>query len=143
MNKLRIIPKGFLVVWHESEVARFLVVGGATVLIDLMFYIIVVYLGVSTVLAKGIGFICGTIFAYFYNKNITFRSSRSGEAGFSIFVLLYLVTLVVNVFANESVLQNIGYTQFAFVLAFFVATSISATMNFIGMKYMVFSDARK
>ena len=124
--------------WKKSQLTRFLFVGGTTVLIDFTFYSIFVLLGINTKFSKGFGFLIGTIFAYFANKNITFRSSHSGVFRFIIFSLLYILTLVVNVVTNETVLYILTFTKTSYLLAFLIATTMSATMNFLGMKYIVF-----
>ena len=118
---------------------RFLVIGGTTVLIDLLCYSIFLFVGLQTHLSKGMSFSSGTVFAYFANRKITFRSDRSGTGRFILFALLYLSTLGVNVFTNERVLDWFERVEFAYAVAFLLATGISATLNFIGMKFVVFT----
>ncbi len=122
----------------EYEVTRFLIVGSTTVLIDLVFYFLLIYIGFDTSLSKGISFSVGTIFAYFANRNYTFQSSMRGFFRFTVFTLLYLSTLVVNVASNEIVLKFTSHINSSLMIAFLIATSLSATLNFIGMKYIVF-----
>ena len=45
-----------------------------------------------------------------------------------------------NVFSNEIVLDLTGRIGASFVIAFLFATVISASLNFIGMKYIVFNS---
>ena len=105
------IFKSFNFFWKNSQLTRFLFVGGTTVLIDFTFYSLLFFIGINTQFAKGFGFLIGTIFAYFANKNITFRSSHSGVFRFIIFSLLYILTLVVNVVTNEAVLYILTFTK--------------------------------
>ena len=135
--------KQIVMKWLEYEIGRFLVVGGTTVLIDLICYLMLIYMGFDTHLSKGISFSIGTVFAYFANRNFTFRSSMAGSVRFIIFSLLYLSTLVVNVTANEVVLNLTGRTDASFVMAFVLATVLSATLNFMGMKYIVFPEDKR
>ena len=100
-----LVKKNILAKLLEYEVARFLIVGGTTVLIDLICYFILIYIGFDTFLSKGISFSVGTVFAYFANRNYTFQSSMGGFFRFTVFTLLYLSTLVVNVASNEIVLK--------------------------------------
>ena len=122
----------------EREVMRFLIVGSATVLVDLVCYFVLINLDYDTHLSKGISFSAGTIFAYFANSNYTFQGSKGNSFIFFIFCLLYLSTLVINIVTNEIVLESMGRTDISFVFAFFLATTLSAILNFIGMKYYVF-----
>ena len=134
-----LFTKNILAKLLEYEIARFLVVGGTTVLIDLICYFILIYMGFDTSLSKGISFSIGTVFAYFANRNYTFKSSTAGFFKFAVFTLLYLSTLVVNVVSNEIVLKLTSQINSSLIIAFLIATSLSATLNFIGMKYIVFN----
>ena len=137
-----LVTKNILAKLLEYEVARFLIVGGTTVFIDLICYFILIYIGFDTFLSKGISFSVGTVFAYFANRNYTFQSSMSGFFGFTVFTLLYLSTLIVNVVSNEIVLKFTSHINGSLMIAFLVATSLSATLNFIGMKYIVFNTQK-
>ena len=94
--------------------------------------------------AKGLGFIGGTIFAYFANRFWTFNqpSIRAGSA--IRFIMVYLLGLGINIAANQIVLdlseQRLAANELILVIAFILATGISATLNFIGMKFFVFTD---
>ena len=133
------VTKNILGKLLEYEFARFLIVGGTTVLIDLIFYFTLIYMGFDTSLSKGVSFSVGTVFAYFANRNYTFQSSMGGFFRFTVFTLLYLSTLVVNVASNEIVLKLTSQINSSLIIAFLIATSLSATLNFIGMKYIVFN----
>ena len=128
--------------WLQYEFLRFLIVGSTTVLIDLICYSILVYMGFNTYISKGVSFSIGTVFAYFANQTFTFRSSTAGSARFIMFSLLYLSTLVVNVLVNEFILDLTGRTSLSFVTAFVLATALSAILNFIGMKYIIFPSEK-
>jgi len=122
----------------EREVMRFLIVGSTTVLVDLVCYFVLINLDYDTHISKGISFSAGTVFAYFANSSYTFQGSKRGSLIFFIFCLLYLSTLVINIVTNEIVLESMGRTDISFVFAFILATTLSAILNFIGMKYYVF-----
>jgi putative flippase GtrA len=134
-----LITKNILAKLLEYEVARFLIVGGTTVLIDLIYYFILIYMGFDTPLSKGVSFSVGAVFAYFANRNYTFQSSMGGFFRFTVFILLYLSTLAVNVVSNEIVLKLTSQINGSLMIAFLIATSLSATLNFIGMKYIIFN----
>jgi len=129
--------------WLQYEFLRFLIVGSTTVLIDLICYSVMVYMGFNTYISKGISFSIGTVFAYFANQAFTFRSSTAGSTRFVIFGLLYLSTLVVNVIVNEFILDLTGRTHISFIAAFVLATALSAILNFAGMKFIIFPSEKK
>ena len=123
----------------RRQIGRFLVVGSLTVLVDLVSYRLCLEIGLTVPLAKTIGFLGGTIFAYFVNRFWTFQSQSSHVALFK-FLLLYLSTLLTNVGVNQIVFEAVPPGERGQLFAFLVATSVSATLNFLGMKYIVFRE---
>ena len=127
----------------ESASGRFLLVGSTTVLIDLSSYSVLLWMLFPSALSKGVSFLCGTIFAYFANRNFTFNSDRRGMFNFIAFFMLYITTLLINVTVNEAVLNAYGRSELEIVFAFMIATFLSAFSNFMGMKYIVFAVKEK
>ncbi len=124
----------------KRELGIFLVVGTLTVLIDYLTYRTLVWTQWLTVdVAKGIGFIVGTIFAYFANKFWTFGHKRHASGSVWRFGLLYATTLLTNVVVNALSLNTLATLSWAVQFAFLIATGISAIMNFVGMKLYVFN----
>jgi putative flippase GtrA len=122
----------------HNQVGRFLVVGITTVLIDFVIYILLLFFDFETDLSKAASFSGGAIFAYFANRGYTFKSQRKGLLSFALFSTLYILTLGVNVSMNELILSVFGKTQLFIIFAFIVATGLSAAINYIGMKYIIF-----
>jgi putative flippase GtrA len=123
----------------QRELGIFLVIGLLTVLIDYLFYRAISWTGaVGSDAAKGMGFLAGTVFAYFANRHWTFGHAQPGRGSPGRFALLYLATLGANVAVNEVLLRSPGGMGAALQLAFLVATGTSATLNFLGMKWFVF-----
>lgn len=121
------------------EVAVFLIVGALTVLIDFLVYQLLVRSGViSVTFSKGGGFLAGTLFAYFANRFWTFGRTQHRPGTPWRFVLLYAMTLAANVTVNALFLQLLIDLRSAVHVSFVVATGISASLNFVGMKWFVF-----
>ena len=126
----------------RDSALRFLVVGALTVAIDLVFYRLTMFTGLSTGAAKATGFIVGTLFAYVANRTWTF--SAKGSASFreiAKFGAVYGGSLVTNVAVNGLILGLLGKGEAALIVAFLVATAVSAMLNFLGMKFLVFQSA--
>lgn len=125
----------------QREIKIFLIVGGSTVLVDYVVYLALLH-GLNTmhILAKAVGFVVGTIFAYFANSLWTFRSDRT-QRNMIAFIILYAGTLLLNVVVNSAVLRIGGTGMIAVQLAFLIATAVSAASNFLGMKFLVFKRA--
>lgn len=124
----------------RREVLVFLIVGGTTVLIDFLFYTILLWSDVAHAPAKAAGFITGTVFAYFANRIWTFQARHTSLRNIVPFCILYCSTLLVNVGTNAAVLAVLGTGRVSVFLAFLSATGISAILNFVGMKFFVFGE---
>ena len=124
----------------HNRVGLFLLVGSTAVLIDFSVYITSLFIGIEISMAKGVSFSMGAIFSYFANREYTFKSQRRNTSGFVSFSILYGLTLAVNVGANELVLFILGEAQLFIIFAFLMATCLSAVLNYLGMKYVVFKS---
>jgi putative flippase GtrA len=126
-----------------DQIQRFLIVGFTTVALDFVAYRILLYLDSPLAVAKGLGFIAGTIFAYFANKLWTFNRAEGGRKVFGMFVGLYVTTLFINVGVNGLIIAISEERELFLALAFLVATGTSATINFIGMRMIVFKSKQQ
>ena len=123
----------------RGEIGRFLIVGFTGVAIDFITYRVLLLVGLWIALAKAASFITGAVFAYFANRSFTFRvGSRRQRQELVRFVGVYSVALLANVTINSLALALIGRSELNIGIAFVVATGVSATMNFLGMKLFVF-----
>ena len=126
----------------HHQALRFLLVGATTVAIDFVAYTILHAVGLSLTPAKTCSFIVATVCAYVLNRSFTF-DARGGRRAALLFVALYACTLVVNVTTNAVGLEVLdGHVDDAvrIVAAFLVAQVISSTLNFLGMRYVVFNE---
>jgi putative flippase GtrA len=124
--------------YFSRDIQRFIIVGCSTVLLDCVCYFLLFQFGLKSSFSKGVSFTIGAIFAYVANKNFTFKNKNYGVIQFSSFILLYFTTLLVNVIINESILGLFSSTSLSLIIAFMSATLVSALLNFLGMKYLVF-----
>lgn len=93
---------------------------------------------------KGLSFILANISGYFWNKHWVFQSKVSASSGYSQFLLVSIIGLIINV--------AVAFFVFNFISSFFVsfskelwanigalsATVISLIWNFVGYKFFVF-----
>ncbi len=123
----------------RREAATFLVVGCVTVLVDFVSYsVLQAAAWVPVDVAKALGFLVGTAFAYFANRHWTFSHQEPVKGSAWRFMLLYGSTLAVNVLVNALSLHALGGMVWDRQGAFLLATGASAFLNFLGMKYLVF-----
>ena len=123
----------------KRELVIFLIVGASTVLVDFITYRGLIDFQVMEVdTAKATGFLVGTLFAYFANRFWTFGQKLHKPGSVWRFSALYASTLGANVLINALALKLLADMAIAFQLAFLLATGVSASLNFLGMKLFVF-----
>jgi putative flippase GtrA len=122
----------------SKQLFNFLLIGSITVLIDFLTYrgVVVFYPNIS--FAKSLGFAFGTGFSFFANRNITFKVRNDIWSHLSKFAILYFMSLVINVLINGTSLDFFSKSDIKVQISFILATSITATINYTGMKYLVF-----
>ena len=118
------------------HLARFGVIGVTSVLIDLAVYAPLTDSGVLTHPAKAISYLAGMAFGFVGNKFWTFGSRRKSASEPLTYVLIYAVTLAVNVGVNAAVLWLTGEK----LAAFFVATGLTTVLNFLGLRWVTFRE---
>ena len=121
----------------KRQILVFGVIGLTTVILDFASYQLYFLLGLDINISKCLGFTTGALFAYFANRDITFRA-KGGTKTLTLFCCVYLVNLVLNVVSNAFFLGAFSDLESVMYLAFILATAISATSNFLGMKFIVF-----
>jgi putative flippase GtrA len=127
----------------KRELAIFLVVGASAVLIDLIVYRgLIEYQVIEVDMAKATGFLVGTLFAYFANRFYTFGPKSHVQGSAWRFSALYTSTLCANVLINAFALAMLADVDGAILLAFVLATGVSACLNFLGMKLFVFRKSQ-
>jgi putative flippase GtrA len=119
----------------KRELPKFIVAGFFTVFTDAsIYYILLNYFQHD--IAKAISFICGTLVAFVINKYWTFQQVKYYHKEMASFFILYGIAFLVNVGMNGFIVF-IGGT---FLIAYLFATGISATLNFLGQKFLVFRN---
>lgn len=122
----------------KKEALGFLSVGAVAAIVDFLFYMALWnFFGASLEVSKGASFAAGTFFAYFANRDWTFRHLIPDGRSWPRFVILYGVSLVLNVSVNSLLVELLSAYRFKVEVGFFVATATSAALNFIGMKFWV------
>ncbi len=118
----------------KKELLRFLLSGITAVSVDFLSYTLLLHVQTPLSLAKGTGFLSGTVVTYFLNKFWTFQNPQREWKEVFRFVLLYAVSLGINIGINHVVLAETDLVG----LAFLSATAVSTIVNFIGLKTFVF-----
>lgn len=126
----------------DSTASRFLIAGSATVCLDALVYSFMLQFGLPIDPSKAIGFLMGTVFAFFVNREWTFRAERHGNRQFAAFAMVYGSGILVNSTTNRILIELIGKEPTHLIVAWFFATSASASWNYLGMRQFVFTRPR-
>lgn len=124
----------------RGQLGRFLIVGSCTVAIDFVAYRLLLVADVPFHLAKATSFVIATAVAYLLNKAWTFGHPGGVRPAWS-FAALYACTLLVNVSVNAGALAALRNAPGRIVVAFLIAQATSTTLNFLGMRFVVFRPA--
>ena len=125
----------------RRELFRFLIIGSLSVIIDFLAYRSLVWIDVISVDAsKAFSFLVGSVFAYFANRVWTFGHKAHLPGSAWRFAILYAVALSTNVFVNSQTLTLLSGSFASIEIAFLLATLVSASLNFLGMKLFVFES---
>lgn len=122
----------------KKELFRFLLSGITAVSSDCLSYSGLLALGCPSSFAKASGFVVGTTVTYILNKFWTFQSHEKNTLETLRFVLLYAISLGLNVGVNHLGLVISHNVAFAFLCA----VAVSTVFNFIGLKTFVFQGNR-
>ena len=123
----------------ETQILKFLFGGGISVSLDWgIFIFLSIQLDFNFTLSKALGFMVGTLFAFVFNSLFTFRTELSINK-FQRHLVVYFFSLLLNIMAFDLAMRLFP-SSFVLnkLMALLVATGISISTNFIGMRFWVF-----
>ncbi|WP_268876442.1 GtrA family protein [Corynebacterium yudongzhengii] len=126
------------------QAARFTTAGIAAAVIDLVvtWVLQVAFEVLGTVGARTVGWVLGTLFAYYLNRRWTF-SARGSKRTFSATMLVYVLTYAVNItlyrllfpVLDEQLELNVNVSL---LVAFIVAQAVVTVLNFVVQRWLIF-----
>lgn len=126
----------------NNQLVKFVLVGGVSAIVDFgSTAIFTFWLGMGDVPAKTLGFILGTLTAYFINRRWTFQAEASTKR-FVITMLTYVLTFAVQVGLYKiSIPWLEGFELNDFwvrALSFVIAQGTATIINFLIQKFLIF-----
>lgn len=120
------------------EMIRFASIGVFAVATDFVIYFLLVFLNLPISLSKSLSYICGNIISFVGNRTFVFNATKK-HLFYQIlpFALLYGSTLIINNVVNQWLLNIYGIK----LLAWFIATGVAVSINFLGVKFIVFKKS--
>jgi putative flippase GtrA len=118
----------------KRELTKYIIVGISAVATDFVTYRLL-GLVMALSIAKTISYILGMIVAFILNRSWTFKSERKVNKDVIRFIVVYTLSLFLNVSVNHGLLYLFPY---AITIAFTIATGVSVITNYVGQKFWVF-----
>jgi putative flippase GtrA len=124
-----------------AQLARFMITGGFSAIVDFGLLVILMALGLGHTSAKAISFVAGTTTAYLINRRWTFRASPSTRRFIAV-VVLYAVTFALQVGLFSvlfTLLTGQGLSRLPVqIIAFVIAQGVATTVNFVVQRSVIF-----
>lgn len=122
----------------KTQIIRFTLTGGLSAVVDYGLYSLLLNLiGWPVTVAKTISFIAGTTTAYLINRRWTFQAPPS-RARFTAVVVLYALTLLVQVGINAVLYATLPDDWWRQPLAFVIAQGTATVINFVVQRLVIF-----
>jgi putative flippase GtrA len=119
-----------------SQGARFVAVGFLNAVIGLgLFFLLYNLLRVDYVLANAIGYGCGLVNSFVWNKRWTFKSSKNPGREIAFFLLFFAVSYGLNVSSVVFCVRKLGLDP---NIAQFCGIAVYTSTNFFGNKCVTF-----
>lgn len=118
-----------------KRLVKFTVTGIVGTILDFLAFNLVLLLTSNPVLARGVGYVFGTLWAFFVNRSWVFKS-QNGISSIVPFLLVYgssgFVAVAIQSFLNASSIVFITYL---------ISLLVASVMNFLGMRFLVFRSS--
>ena len=119
-----------------SQGARFAVVGFFNAVIGLgFFFLLYNLLRINYVLSNAIGYGCGLVNSFIWNKRWTFESSKKPAREIAFFLLFFAVSYGLNISSVVFCVRKLGIDP---NIAQFCGIVVYTSTNFFGNKYVTF-----
>ena len=120
----------------KSELIKYILVGMFVVFLDFLFYqLFINVFEINSSNSKRLSFISGAVFSFFLHKHISFNSNKRRLKEPFLFGLLYFTSFSLNSFSHD-----LSIKYFAGNYPFYIATSVSVVINYLGQKFIVFKN---
>lgn len=126
----------------QSQLVKFVLVGGFSAVVDFGSTALFTFaFGLSDGVSKALGFVLGTLTAYFINRRWTFQAEPSGRR-FAITMVTYGLTFIVQWgLYKVSIPWLEGFDLNAFwvrAISFVIAQGTATVLNFLIQKFLIF-----
>ena len=121
-----------------NRLFKFALTGVVGTVLDVTVFTIALGLTENSSISRALGYACGTLWSFLVNRSWVFESA-SGMSRLIPFLMLYLATGAIAV----TIQWGFGVAQVPAIgvfVAYGLSLVVASTINFIGMRYLVFGS---
>jgi len=121
-----------------SEFSGFSFAAYSSLLIDILFFFILNFIGINYLISQSIARLTGGATSFYINRNLSFKNATSKvNLQLRRFIILYVVSYCFSLFLIKSIYQNMNIDL---IYAKFISDFICFLFNFCVMKFYVYYD---
>lgn len=125
----------------HGELARFLMVGVGSNLLNFVIYLFAYAAGIPLVAAAAAGYMAGLINSYHFGRNWVFDA---GDLAGKMAILRFAVVYTIGGIGMSAIIETLDRTQgLDYRLSWFFGAVFAFTNNFLGSKWLVFKGREK
>lgn len=137
MRQILVVDKLANYLRKGKQFIRFLIVGVTNLIVSLMTYYLVIYIGWHYQVANILGFITGSINGYVWNKSWVFKKNKSGIGSFVKFYSTYLCTWLLG---SVLLWLEIEILRISELIVPFINVFITTPINYLFNKHWTFKS---
>ena len=128
----------------NREIGIFLINGFIAVIVAYIVYMVLISASLDMYLSSLIPYFSAMLYGYIANKKITFKSRDNISFTNVIkYIGLHLFTMIIYVYLNSYFVVMLEEYKFSLLIAFILPISLTATLNFWGLRFWVFKKVSK
>lgn len=139
---LKIIGLKKFVSWYlkHQEVMRYLIFGGISTVINILVFMILKNLGISTFISNSLAWVISIVFAYFTNKLCVFYSETNKKNDLMKEIISFLGYRIFTLIIDEIfVIVTIDILNLNSLLMKIISNIIVIILNYVFSKFIIFS----
>ena len=108
-----------------------------------IFYFILLYCNLNTLISLSISYVFGVICSIYLNKNLTFNFKEKNLNIWVKFIFLHILCYFICQASNQTILILLANYKYVLLIGFIISIGFAATTNFIGMYLIVQKTKQK
>ena len=122
---------------HESRLARYIITGGMTTVVNYAIYFLLQAARINYITANCAAWICAVTFSFFANRSVVFRSKGRRSHEFVRFFYLRLASMAAETLLLYMMVDVAGLDS---AVSKIIVGFVTAALNYMACKYSIFKE---